>query len=129
MRKFYKTWALILFSVAFIGCIISCGSEKNKNTYSISDVTVGEIFEISLKSYSGTPYSWEYQMKPISGIEFISSEFIPENDNPDWIGGGTMLYTFKAVNIGNYEIEFLARHCAEHNLIAEINVYQINVIK
>ena len=107
MKKFKKVAFLIvsvyMFAFAFMGCKIT-----NEKTIRLNNVQVGEIISIQLKSYGGTSYRWNYEIDTTSGLEFVSSEFIPSNNDSDWVGGGKLNYNFKALSAGEYRIKFFA---------------------
>lgn len=119
---------LLLFCItAFTGCFVAACKDNSKI---LPDVTEGSMFEISLKSYSGTAYVWDYKISSNSGIEYVSKEFIPENESPDWIGGGQIIYTFKAIKAGSYKIIFEARNLSESKEDPiESDTFKITIIK
>ena len=91
----------LLFS--FSGC------NKNEKMIYLTDIQVGNTFDIQLKSYGGTAYRWDYEIDSNVGVEYVSSEFVPTNDSSDWAGGGLMMYTFKALTVGEHKIRFCAK--------------------
>ena len=115
--------AVILMSLGFC---CGCGN-NNTNTYSLPDIKVGEKFEIILPA--GGKYSWTYQLKPVSGIEYVSREFTPPKGDPEILGGGDLTYTFKATKIGSYRIKFDLAISWESKPPIETNIYKITVIK
>ena len=125
MKKFFS---FILCFLTIFFCA-GCGENKKEISYTLIEVEVGRTFDIELKSYSGTAYRWEYEVKPNEGIEFITSEFIPENDDPDWVGGGKIVYTFKTVDSGEFKIKFFAKNISKPNdSPTETKAYKIKVI-
>ena len=125
--KIIILWGVIWF---MIFSLMACGSNKGKR-YSLSDVAENSTFDITMKSYSGTAYVWSYEISPSSGIEYVSLEFISDQEISDWIGGGKLKYTFRAVQAGNYKIKFEARILSDSKQTSPIesNIYEIIIVK
>lgn len=119
----------MLVCIAFL--FACCGSEKNENnrkTISLPEAQVGEIVEISLKSYGGTIYAWNYEIEPGEGVEYIASKFVPTRDDSDWAGGGKIVYTFKILAVGNYLIKFSAKDVSQQEILPiETIIYELTV--
>ena len=118
-----ETLLLMIFS------LVGCGG-NNKNTYSLPDVAVGDTFEITLSAYGSTPYQWNYEISPTSGIEYVSQEFVQPDD--DRVGGGELVYTFKGITIGNYKIKFERRSVlseSKNDPPIKANIYEVAVVK
>ena len=122
-----KKIGCILLSILFVLLLVGCGN-KNAETVSLPDVEVGSSFEIYLAAHSGTPYSWEYEIELSEGIEYISREFIPTNNDPGIIGGGNYIYTFKAIKVGGYKIKFSLMSITNTKQVPrEIVIYLVTV--
>ena len=125
MKLFSKINVFVLLAVlvlvfSFSGC--------RKGVQALPDVTVGSTFEIKLASYDSTPYKWEYEITPSNGIEYLSMDFIPESKDPSHVGGGDLVYTFKAVKVGEYQIEFSLKHLTDKaSSPKEVAIYSIKV--
>lgn len=136
MKKI-KTLLTISLTVLLMLCmsvsLVGCGeevetSDKKQKTISLPDVRVGSTFEITLKSYSGTAYVWDYEIDPSEGIEYISSVFVSTNDGSEWAGGGEIVYTFKALTAGRYAIAFSAKDVSQQEALPiEIMIYEIKI--
>ena len=118
--------AILVAMLFVIMLLAACGDKSEK--YSLPDVAEGSEFKITLDAHGGTAYSWNYEIKPSSGIEFVSQEYVPTNDDPSWTGGGEVIYTFKAVKAGSYKIEFGLSISWESESPTELKTYQIKVI-
>lgn len=119
--------ALFLSVCMMLLTLVACANE-NINIYSLPDVIQNETFEITVPSNGSTPYRWHYEIDK-SGIEFVSEEFIPENEDPDFCGGGGQSkYTFKATKIGSYTIKFIYQIIDKSESPVIISKYKINVI-
>ena len=114
--------AAILFTIIML---TACG-DKSEN-YSLPDVAEGNEFEITLDAYGDTAYQWSYELDS-SGIEYVSMEFVPTNDDPAWTGGGHIIYQFKAVKTGSYKIKFKLSIPWESKPPIELKTYKIKVI-
>lgn len=93
----------LMFSTFMMGFLSGCSG--NQTNYTLPNVKEGDYFEVTLEA-SGSPYSWKYEIKPKSGIEYVSMQFIPTDNDPEKIGGGQLVYTFKALSSGDYKIKF-----------------------
>ena len=76
--------------IGFIAMVLSmallsvpCG--QNENRYDLPNVA-GDMFEITLQNYADGGYSWDYNLNPSSGIEYVKVEYI-EPDDPEICGG------------------------------------------
>ena len=121
LKKVIGFIAMIL-SMALLS--VACG--QNENRYDLPNVAVGDMFEITLQNYADGGYSWDYNLNPSSGIEYVKVEYI-EPDDPEICGGvRPVIYTFKANKIGSFEIKF---HChrAWTSESIETNIYKITV--
>lgn len=121
--KFAMVLFFMLCSIfSFSGC-----ANKDENTISLPNVYVGDTFDIRVKSYSGTAYRWDYEMDSTM-FEYVSSEFIPTNNNSDQIGGGQIIYKFKALKDGKDKIEFCVKDVSQQNALPiERIIYEITV--
>ena len=129
-RKITLVSLLAVFVVAILTafCFAGCGN-KNVTTYFLDDVLVNDTFEITVKSRGGTPYEWHYEINGKSGIEYIAETHIPENDDPDVMGGVVKVtFTFKATKTGFCEIKLIYQIIGEDEPPLEINLYKIQVV-
>ncbi len=120
----------VIMAIGMAFAVLLCGSgctEKNANYYTLPDVAVGETFEICMDTYFDGGYDVKYEIKPKSGIEFVSREFLYSLSGD---GGGNvpMKFIYKATKTGKYEIKFKWKRSWEAEP-AVINVYQITVTK
>lgn len=133
MKRIFKMilTGILLFCTVF--SIVGCGeeaetSDKNEKIISLPDARVDSTFEITLKSYSGTVYAWNYEIDPSEGLEYVSSEFVSANDGSEWAGGGKIVYTFKALTVGRYAITFTAKDVSKQEALpVEIMIYEITI--
>lgn len=86
------------------------------------------MFEITLDAHGGTAYVWSYEIDKNAGVQYISQEFIPTDNNPEIMGGGEIVYQFKAVQAGTYNIRFECKIPHETSVPLEVNRYQITVV-
>ena len=94
----------------------------------LPNVITGSIFEINLTGYGGTPYKWDYEISSPTGIDYLSSEFIPTINDSNYAGGGTWVYRFKAKKVGKYQIKFTLNHVSDKNdSNKELIVYEIKI--
>ena len=114
---------LVLLSVAFCGC------KEQEQTIPLPDVQVGEEFEITVRATAGRPYYWEYQITPMEGVDCIGSVYVPRDNNPDIIGGGTRIFSFQATKAGCYKIQLIAKHVVDDDKIWLKYLYILNVIE
>lgn len=118
---------IILVLIFVVFSLSACAD--NTNTYSLPDVIVGDTFEITLDAHGGTAYCWEYSTNS-KGIEYVTSEFISEHPNDsDYCGGGKVVYTFKAVNSGDYKIKFKLSIPDQSKPPIETNIYKVKIVK
>lgn len=100
----------VLLVLSLLGGVCATKSNSPKDDQNIdvyNTVWENEEFKITLNENSGsTGYKWYLNLP--SGIELISDKYYPSNNK---IGAtGYRQYTFKALQIGNYELKFnLAR--------------------
>lgn len=129
----YKIMSKKLFVIIFVctAAVLLMACNDKTESICLPDVTESCTFEIELNSYSGTAYTWDFEINSKSGIEYVSMEFVPPNDNPDQIGGGQLIYTFKAIKAGNYKIKFEARIPweSEQTPPVESRTYKITIVK
>jgi len=111
--------------LCIMSCFAACGDESPK--YSLPDVAEGSTFEITVRATSG-PYSWSYEISPNKGIEYVTREFIPTDNDPEMIGGGQLRYTFKATKVGCYEIKFMLLPLGKSEPSVETDLYKITVV-
>lgn len=116
--------AILLTTFSLIAC-----DNKNVNTYTLPDVTVGDTFEITVPTRGSGQYEWNYNINSNSGLEFVAREYIPASDDPDWCGGGNSIYTFKAVKTGSYTIKFICQIIGKYEPPIETNIYKITCIE
>lgn len=117
-------WGLLFIVLLFSSCI-----KDNTNNYSLENVLVGDTFEITLDAYGGTAYCWDYSINS-NGIEYVTSKFISEQpSDSDFCGGGKLVYTFRAVKVGNYKIKFKLSTINQSKQPIETNIYNIKIIK
>lgn len=102
-------------------------SEIDTTKDSLPDMKIGQEFEITIDAYSGTAYSWSYEVKPNSGVEFVTRKFIPTDENPDNIGGGQFVYTFRAIRYGNYQIKFYLQIPWESDSLIKISTFNFRI--
>ena len=122
-----KKLSCILLSMLFVLLLVGCGNKKAETVF-LPYVEVGSSFKICVDAHSGTPYRWETEIKPREGIEYISREFVPTDNNPDIIGGGDYIYMFKAVKVGEYKIKFSFMSITDtKELPTKIVIYQVTV--
>ncbi len=107
--------------IALTGCV------NKSEDYPLPDVSEGNEFEITLEAHGGTAYQWSYELDS-PGIEYVSMEFIPQNEEPDRTGGGQVAYTFKAVKAGDYKIQFELSIPWESESPVESRTYKIKVV-
>lgn len=122
--KYCISALFVLIVLLLTGC-----SGKTTNTYSLQDVAVGDTFEITLAAHGGTAYRWDYTTSPKSGIEYVTREFIPRDNDPEMIGGGTFVYMFQATKAGSYKIKFKLQIIGKTEPPIEISTYKITVIE
>ena len=120
---------IVLSAMLFMFFSFTACSDDNAKKYSLPDVAVGDTFEITLDAHGGTAYSWDYKIIPSSGVEYVTMEYIPTNDDPDIIGGGQLKYTFRAIKAGSYKIEFQLQIPWESKPPVETNIYEVKVVK
>lgn len=129
-----------MFATSFLlALILTCSClflggcfDDNVNTYTLSDINVGETFVITLQEpYSDGGWRWEYKISSTSGIEFVSEEFISDHpDDPDWCGsGGESVFTFKAIKLGQYKIKFIYQRPWAAEKPIETNIYEVSINK
>jgi inhibitor of cysteine peptidase len=71
------------------------------------EVTVGSEFTISLESNASTGYSWELTSTLPTWLELVSSEYIPGQAPPGWVGvPGVEKWTFRASGAGTTTLTF-----------------------
>lgn len=107
--------------------LTACGG-NSKDSDVLLNVTEGDTFEITLEAHGGTAYVWDYRIAPNSGIDYVKMEFVPTNSDPEIIGGGTLVYQFKAVTVGDYDIRFQCQ-IPHTNSLLETKQYKITVVK
>lgn len=129
MRKLISILLSILMFTASVFCISGCDDVETTN-HTIPDKTKGDMFEIYLKATGSIPYKWNYVLESNSGIEYVSSDFVPAEDS-DRIGGGQLVYTFKAIKVGDYKIRFELCSVIESskNSPVEVRVYKIKIVE
>ena len=113
----------LFMTFAFAAC------NKNVNHYTLPDVTEGDTFEITVDSYASGGYSWSYEIKPNSGIEYVKEEFITDYPSPDHCGGGQNKFIFKATKAGKYDIKFTCQRSWESEPPIYTNIYKIKVLE
>jgi len=128
MKKLLQQFCILSSAVFIVLSLVGCNS-RIKNTYSLTDVVVGDTFEITLAAHGGTAYLWDYTTSPKSGIEYVTREFIPRDNDPEMIGGGTFVYTFQATEAGSYKIKFKLQIIGKTEPPIEISTYKITVIE
>lgn len=129
MKKLLQQFCILSSAVFIVLSLVGCNS-KIKNTYSLTDVEVGDTFDITLNDYSDGGGTLRYEISPRTGIEFVSLELIyPDDvDLSVWAGNVPKKYTFQATKAGSYKIKFVTQRPWESKPI-EINIYKITVIK
>ncbi|MDE7296610.1 MAG: protease inhibitor I42 family protein [Clostridia bacterium] len=128
MRKTLQRFFILSLVAFIIMALAGCNSEIT-NTYSLEDVAVDDTFEITLDAHGGTAYRWDYNITPKSGVEYVTREFVPIDNDPEIMGGGTFVYTFKATKAGSYKIKFKLQILGKTEPPIEINIYKITVVK
>lgn len=123
LKIFIILGMMLLITSAFAAC-----KDADKNTYSLPDVAEGETFEIILDAHGGTAYSWNYDIHPDTGIEYVTMEYVAESNDSDQNGGGQLVYTFQAIKAGGYKIQFELQIPWESEPPIETNVYEITVV-
>lgn len=123
-----KIFILLGMILLLISALTAC-KDADENTYSLPDAAEGQTFEIILDAHGGTAYSWSYEINPNSGIEYVTMEYVPKNNDSDQNGGGQLIYTFKAIKTGSYKIRFELQISWESEPPIETNVYEITVVK
>ena len=123
----------VIMAIGMAFAVLLCGSgckEKNVNYYTLPDVAVGDTFEITLDVHGTGMYEWQYTISEKTGIEYVKRDFIFPNNDPNIIGGGTILYVFKAAKVGNYSIKCSAKIPWEPKTPPiENRVYRIKVVE
>lgn len=128
MKKLLQQFCILCSAVFLVLSLAGCSSIV-ENTYSLTDVVVGDTFEITLAAHGGTAYRWDYTTSPKSGIEYVTREFIPRDNDPEMIGGGTFVYMFQATKTGSYKIKFKLQIIGKTEPPIEISTYKITVIE
>ncbi len=118
---------ICVMTLPMLSFLTACND--NTKSYFLPEVKEGGTFEITLNAHGGTAYSWSYEINPSSGVEYVQMEYIPENDDPNWSGGGQLVYTFKAIKAGSYKIKFELQIPWESEAPVETNVYKLTVVK
>ena len=78
---------------------------------------------------SSSAYDWIYESNPKGGIEYITREFVPNNERSYWVSSGQLVYELKGVSAENYKIKFEFRSIIEQNFLpSEIIGYQIKIL-
>ena len=124
MKKAFTT--ILTFIIAIIGITIMVCGYYGEMIY-IPDVTMGSEFEITLNAHGGTAYRWSYDISSL-GVEYVSMDFVPQNDDVSWTGGGQVVYKFKAINEGDYKIKFKLSIPWESEPPIELKTYKIKVV-
>ena len=128
MKKFKRIVSVVLTILTCLSTTLGMSCNNRESVISLPDAKVGSNTEIALKSYSGTVYGWSFEIEPSEGLVFISSEFVSQNDDPNWVGGGEIVYKFKALTTGNYTIKFSAKDITRQNdLPIEIIIYKLTI--
>jgi inhibitor of cysteine peptidase len=105
----------ILFLVIISLLTISCKSYKKNTTQTLPidaqkiSVTVGNQFEISLKSNPTTGYSWEF-VEPVDErfLNLIDETYVQNPAPEEMVGvGGKKTWTFTALEPGSTTIELI----------------------
>ena len=132
-----------IFFVLFLTFMISCGNtsskmgeQKNAAVIKLNkddsgktiELSVGNIFEITLAANNTAGYQWEISSINTSVLEKISEEYIPDNASQNIVGsGGKFVGKFKAVNIGNSALEMVYHRTFEKD-VAPVKKFNINVL-
>lgn len=126
-----KTCSIVLLMITMLPiCIFGACSNYTKKEICLGNVQLNECFDIRLKSYSGTAFCWDYEIDANGGVQNVNCEYVPPNDNQDWIAGGELVYTFKATKEGNHKIVFyLYDRSQKNSTIVEKIKYTISIIK
>ncbi len=127
MKKTLQRFCILSLVAFIVMALVGCNSEIT-NTYSLEDVAVGDTFEITLAAHGGTAYRWDYKINK-SGVEYATREFVPTDNDPEIMGGGDFVYTFKASKTGSYKIKFKLQVLNNTEPPIEINIYKITVVK
>ncbi len=127
-RKFILSFFICVMTLLTLSFLSACQDDTAKS-YFLPEVTEGETFEITLNAHGGTAYSWSYEINPSSGVEYVQMEYIPENNDPNWSGGGQLVYTFKATKVGTYKIKFELQIPWESKEPIETIIYELRIIK
>ena len=123
-----KNGIFLIIGCALLAFLFPLTACKHDNYFVLSDVKEGEVFEITLDAHGGTDYVWSYEIDKNAGVQYISQEFIPTDNNPEIMGGGEIVYQFKAVQAGTYNIRFECKIPHETSAPLEVNRYQITVV-
>ena len=119
-----KFWGGILLAAAVFSA--SACTDKNENIYTLADVNVGDAFKITLQA--SDMYSWHFDIDSERAIEYVAMDFVPTDNDPEIIGGGQLLYTFRAKETGKYKIRFDLQIAWESEPPIETKIYEITII-
>ena len=123
MKKFWLL-AVLMLVFSFVGC-----KDEKVTTYYLPDVSVDDIFEITVRDVSDGGYLWNYEVSSASALVFIGTEYIRGTDDPEAVPfGGHYIYSFKAIKEGNYSIRFECKRPWEEVPIETI-IYKIKIVK
>ena len=121
--------ALLLAVIAVAISFFAACEDDVTNTYVLPDANQGETFEITMPA--GDQYTWSYaSARPNDGIEYVTRVYVPDYDEYGEAkpGGGTLVFTFKALKAGSYEIRFEYSLAWSSEPPIEVSVYKIKVV-
>lgn len=128
MKNVIRILALALCSLSVVFCF-ACNSDPQLPVTKLPSVMEGETFEITLPWVS-SGHEWFYEITPSVGIEFVTVDFFHTNGDPNILGGGTLVYKFKAIKTGKYKIRFeWIQPFGEDRTPYKIGVYEIEVLE
>ena len=129
MKNVIRILTLVLCSLSVVFCF-ACNSDPQLPVTQLPSIVEGETFEITLPAKASTGHRWIYKITPSVGIEFITVDYFYPNNDPNILGGGTLVYKFRAINAGEYTIRYdLVRSFGEDRTPVMIGVYEIEVLE
>ena len=141
-KKWIKVLSLLfsvmLLCVGVVGCEQSENIDENIKYFTLPDVVVGETFELEVEAIYGV-YNIRSCVIDIEAMEYVSGKFVPPNNDPNIIGGGTFVYTFKPYCLGEYKIKISWHHVMagveeyndnlEYNTPYKTNIYTVKFVR
>ena len=114
-------FSVMLLCVGVVGCEQSENIDENIQYFTLPDVVVGETFELEVEAIYGV-YNKRSCVIDIDAMEYVSGKFVPPNNDPNILGSGTFVYTFKPYRPGEYKIKI-----SWHHVMAGVEEYKDNL--